>query len=538
MYLAEYLFHRIKQAGVTHTFGIPGDYALPLYAAQAECGLKTVVMTHEPSAGYAADVYARLKGLGVAIVTYGVGALNMVNAVAMAYAEESPLLVVAGAPDVHWQEADLLFHHRVKSPDSQLRVYREVTQIQASLTRPENAADQIDEVMDTIHRSSRPGFIEIARDLVFAPLPARAVPSAQPLTRSQETLEEAVGEIISRINASQEPMIYAGVEIERFGLMSQLKQLAEKLQLPVATSLMGKAVLPEHHPNFIGTYFGNLGPDSVRRRVEDADCLLALGMLFSDVDVGFDSTRFPRRKLIQVTADSVSISQHRYDGIGLAEVLPALLRSPGIESHRLTILRPDQSSLENESHPWGTAAIIEELNQFLTPNHLVIADTGDCLFASVELRADHFIGPGYYASMGLAIPGAIGAQLACPELRPVVLVGDGAFKMNGVELGTTADHGLNPIVILLNNESFATLAATDRDRDYYRVRPWDYLGLAKCLGGSGLRATSRAEFQKALQSANSATGFFLIDAKLPAGDRSPTLQKLGKEYGSKIRMNG
>jgi indolepyruvate decarboxylase len=163
-----------------------------------------------------------------------------------------------------------------------------------------------------------------------------------------------------------------------------------------------------------------------------------------------------------------------------------------------------------------------------------LADTGDCLFASVELRADRFIGPGYYASMGLAIPGAIGAQLARPDLRPVVLVGDGAFKMNGVELGTASDLGLNPIVILLNNRSFATLRTTDRDRDYYRVRPWDYVGMARCLGGDGVRVENRTEFRAALRTAESARAFFVIDAVLPEADASPTLQRLGREYGGRV----
>jgi indolepyruvate decarboxylase len=253
------------------------------------------------------------------------------------------------------------------------------------------------------------------------------------------------------------------------------------------------------------------------------------------MDVGFDSNRFSRRRLIQVTAESLNISHHHYQGIGLAEALEALLQSPALRKHEFSIPSPNTSSPQAKTASWGTAAIIEELNAFLTPSHVVIADTGDCLFASIELRADRFIGPGYYASMGLAIPGAIGAQLARPELRPIVLVGDGTFKMNGVELGTACDHGLNPIIVLLNNRSFATLKATDQDRDYYRVRPWDYVGVARCLGGQGMSVRSHAEFRAALKSAQESDKVFLIDTVLPESDASPTLQRLGQEYGGKIR---
>jgi indolepyruvate decarboxylase len=346
-----------------------------------------------------------------------------------------------------------------------------------------------------------------------------------------------MNEIITRLNASRHPVVYAGVEIERFGLMDKLREIIEKLNLPVATSLMGKAVLPEHHPNFIGNYFGNLGPESVKRFVEQADCILALGMLFSDMDVGFDPTRIPRARLIQVTSQGVSVSHHQYPDIRLEHVIDALLRSPALRRHDGAVRFTAEPAINGSRLEWGTAAIIDELNQFLTPHHLAIADTGDCLFASVELRADRFIGPGYYASMGLAVPGAIGAQLARPDLRPVVLVGDGAFKMTGVELGTARDLGLNPIVVVLDNHSFATLRAADQDRDYYRVRPWDYVGMAQCLGGRGAKVSNRAEFHAALRSAEAASEFYLIDALLPEGDASPTLRRLGQEYGSRIKSS-
>ncbi len=535
MQLAEYLFRRIRDRGVTHTFGIPGDFALPLYAAQARSGLQTVVMTHEPSVGYAADVYGRLQGLGVAVVTYGVGALNMVNAVAMAYAEQSPLLVIAGAPDAGWQRGDALFHHRVKTPETQLRMLREVTAAQASIIDPASAVRQIDDVLNVIERHSRPGFIEIARDLTFAEVtPAADGPNRLPSAPSSEALEEAVAEIVVRLNASQRPIVYAGVEIERFNLMTSLVRLVERLNLPVATSLMGKAVVPEHHPNFIGNYFGALGPDFVRDYLEQSDCILALGMLFSDVDVGFDPTRIDRRRLIQATSDGVVISHHRFAGVDLASLLGALVASDALRRHEGAVPSQPVAAPSSAGTEWGTAAVVEELNGFLKPSHLVLADTGDCLFASVELRADRFIGPGYYASMGLAVPGAIGAQLARPDLRPVVLIGDGSFKMNGVELGTARDWNLNPIVVILNNRSFATLRATDRDREYYRLRPWDYVGLARCLGGDGVRVENRAALRAAWNAAEASSQFFVIDAVLPEADASPTLQRLGREYGGRI----
>lgn len=535
MRVGEYLFRRVMEEGVTHTFGIPGDFALALYAAQEECGLPTIVMTHEPSVGYAADVYARLNGLGVALVTYGVGALNMVNAAAMAYAEQSPLLIVAGAPENQWQNRDVLFYHRVKSSETQLRVYQEVTAAQASIRDPAQAAAEIDRVIATIKRLSRPGFIEIARDVVNQPLPTTpVVHAAHPSSREREQgIQEALIEIVRRLNDAKRPVFYAGLEIERFGLTQELIQLVERTRIPVATSLMGKAVLPERHPSFIGTYFGRIGPESVRQYVENADCLIALGMLMTLMDTGIYTGTLDRRRLVQITSQGTSISHHHYPEALLPDVLRALVDRSDLKRHKAVKLPAPPVRKPTPGKMLTMGGIIEELNQFLTNKHIVIADTGDCLFASVELRADHFIGPGYYASMGLAVPGAIGAQIARPDLRPVVLIGDGAFRMNGVEVATARDHGLNPIVVLINNQMFATLKASGDDHDYFRLRPWDHVAFAKALGGQGVQAKVREELRNALRLADSSKDFWIIDAVIDEADTSVTLTKLGNEIRAK-----
>ena len=164
--LADHILRRIQAAGVEHTFGIPGDFVLPFYSAQARTGLRTVVMTHEPSVGFAADAYARIRGLGVAITTYGAGGLNMVNPVALAYAEESPVLVVSGGPEVALRRGRPLLHHCVKTFETQRDVFAEVTAAAAILDNPATAAAEVDRVFTTLARSSRPAYLEVPRDMV------------------------------------------------------------------------------------------------------------------------------------------------------------------------------------------------------------------------------------------------------------------------------------------------------------------------------------------------------------------------------------
>ena len=535
MRIADYIFKRLKEEGVEYTFGIPGDFILPLYAAQERSGMKTVVVTHEPSAGYAADVYARLKGLGVAIVTQGVGALNMVNPIALAYAEKSPVIVLTGAPEIVGREPNTLFHHRVKHYETQHRIYQEVTASTAVLNDELTAIAEIDRVIETTKKQSRPGYIEIPRDMVNVDAPPRCVIARETKDNRGTALKEALGEIINRLNASRRPVIYAGVEIERFGLMKDLARLAERHNLPVATTLMGKSVLPEDHPNFIGNYIGKLSPKHTRDYIKQSDCILSLGSLPIDFGVAGAFAAYTP-KIIQVTSEEVCVSHHCYKDVNLTDVMKGLLKTKTLKKRSFKPPKKETPKKKATGEKTLTmTSIIDELNGFLTNRHVVISDVGDPLFASAELKTDMFIAPAFYASMGFATPGAIGAQLALPGRRPVVLVGDGCFQMTGTELSTAKKMGLNPIVIVFDNSTFSTLKALDRDRDYLHVYRWDYVGLARSLGGDGTQVSTTTGFRGALRAASKSKDFYLIDAVIAEDDISPTLGRLAKEFRPHIQ---
>jgi len=535
MRVGEYLFKRLKALGVRHTFGIPGDFVLPLYQALERTSIKPIVVTHEPSAGFAADAYARIKGLGVALVTYGAGALNMVNAIAQAYAERSPVLVVSGAPEIQDRRLDALVHHKVRTFESQLIVYQEITCAAAALNDPRTALEEIDRVLDAISRRKRPGYLEIPRDVVFA-TGARSQRAGLPARRPDPAaLREVMGEVVARLNRSRRPVIYAGVEIERFGLMRKLVRLAEKLNLPVVTSMDGKTVFPETHRNFVGIYMGRVGSPEARQVVERSDCVLMLGALLTDVSTGLFTARVDQASLISASSEEVSVSFHRYPDVNLVELVQFLLTTRAVKRRALRIPRRRRAALAAPPGSLTTRAIVEELNTFLAPGRFtVVSDVGDCMYACVDLRTDTFLGPGYYNSMGFAVPAAIAAELAWPGRRPVALVGDGGFQMTGMDLGTAKAHGLRPIVILFNNGGFATMQAIAGKKPYFRVAPWDYVGIAESVGGRGVRVQSRATFRVALAEALRSRSAFLIEATLSPTDISPAWARIADEIRSRL----
>ncbi len=496
MNLTEYLFHRLRELGVGHTFGIPGDFVLPVYAVQESVGFPTVVCCHEPGVGFAADAYARLKGLGVALVTYGPGALNTLNPVACAYAEQSPLLIVSGGPEMSFRRGDheVHLHHVVKTYESQLRVFEEVTIDAAILDDPASAPEIIDRVLRNVVSRKRPGYLEIPRDRVFA----QVSPPAGPLTLESaaaaglahaDALDEAVSEIGAMLASAQRPTLYVGVGTRRHGLTGPVIRLAERLRLPVATDVLGKASFPESHPQFAGVYMGALGDPAVREMLDGSDCVLGIGVVRTDLGTGFGTERIHPRARILIDPDEVRVRFHRYDGLTFSQVVEALLDRLPISDRPAprfdNMPRPAQdpaSCQRTGSELLRVADVIAALKQLDPSKYSFTADVGDSWFIGLELRTEVFLAAGYYASMGFAVPGALGAGIADRARRPLAIVGDGAFQMTGTELATMVDHGLRPIVLLLNNLGYGMLEAIDRPCGYYARRAWDYPAMARALG--------------------------------------------------------
>ena len=536
--VCEYIFQRIKNAGVEYTFGIPGDFVLPHYQAQEQSGLKTVVMTHEPSVGFAADAYARLKGLGVALVTYGAGGLNMVNPTALAYAEESPVLVISGSPETRFRSQKPQLHHCVKTFDTQYKVYAEVTESQALLSDPKTAQAEIDRVFETTIKISRPGYIEIPRDMVNWEIElSESIPSS--FAGPSPALDEATNEIVERLKCSTNPVLLVGVEIRRFGLKDKVVALAEALNIPVVTSILGKASFPETHPNFIGNYFGQFGNPAVKQYVEDADLILSLGTVLTEMETAGYTAKLPPERLIQATAREVIVAHHSYGGVDLPSLVTTLLETTAKSKFTKRFSIPTLSAEEIDptygKHELTVASMIRELNERLSKQYSIVSDVGDCLYAGLSLKTDIFLAPGYYSSMGFGVPAGIGAHLADRSRRPIILVGDGGFQMTGLEISTAVKLGLNPIVIVFNNASYAMLQFIDQKRDYYNLQRWNYTAIAQAVGGRGAQCTTYADFQSALREAQASKELYLIDAVISSDDISPTLRRLTNHFGKKVR---
>ncbi|WP_018290711.1 alpha-keto acid decarboxylase family protein [Verrucomicrobium sp. 3C] len=540
--IADYLTSRLKIEGIEYLFGVPGDYALPLFSAFRKGGIETINTCDEQGAGFAADAYARVRGMGAVCVTYCVGGLKIVNAVAEAYAEKSAVVVLSGAPGMAERKKDSLLHHKVRNFETQRKIFEEITVGATVLDNPDTAASEIDRLLDLARRYHRPVYIEVPRDLML-------VPCRPPSTRREseasdpQALTEALEEARQMLLASRCPLILADVELHRFGLQKELVQLTETTGIPVAATLLGKSVIAETHPHYIGVYEGATGRAEVNDYVEASDCLLLLGVFLTDITVGGSSSSLDMSRSIYATSEKLSIRHHSFEGVRLEDFVRGLLKLgiqkrvlPGIAARRT---EPTTRSSARPQDRITVQSLFAEINQILSPEIVVIADVGEALFGASDLvirEPTEFLSPAYYASLGFAIPASLGAALANPRLRPLVLVGDGAFQMTGMELSTAARFGLSPIVVLLNNRGYSTERQI-LDGPFNDLLEWNYCRLPELLGtGRACQVRTNQELEETLQAALSQKdSFWLIEVRLNPHDRSPALERLAKRLAPQQR---
>jgi indolepyruvate decarboxylase len=527
--LANALLEGLKDHGAKEIFGIPGDFVLPFFKVIEESGiLPCFTLSHEPAVGFAADAAARYHGgIGVAVVTYGAGAFNLVNSVACAYAERSPVVVIAGAPGARERTSGYLLHHQARTVDTQLAVFKEVTCAQAILTDAATAPAEIARVLRSALELSLPVYIEFPRDMVG--MEAEKVPRLAQRAADPEALAECAEEVLARIAGASSPVIMVDVEIRRYGIEEQVAALARKLALPVVTTFMGRGLLETAGDVFAGTYFGAAGDPAVTRLVDDADLVLLLGVILSDTNFALSNRAPDPRRTILAAGREVQVGHHTYRNLPLADLVAALdararHQAPKQAEPRKKIVYPRHLPADDQSiSPSDIAAAINDL--FDRHGKMpMTSDIGDCLFTAMEVDNTALAAPGYYAGMGFGVPAGIGA--AATGVRPLVLVGDGAFQMTGWELGNCRRYGLDPIVVLFNNCSWEMLRVFQPESRFNDLDDWYFAEIAHSLGGVGERVTKRSELAGALDRAVARRGkFSLVEVMLPRGRTSDTLAR-------------
>ena len=547
--LGGYLATRLAEVGVRHYFAIPGDYNLALFDRILENqNLTMVSCCNELNAGYAADGYARAHGVAAMLVTYSVGALSAVNAVAGHYAEDLPVVVISGGVNTHADPENQILHHTLGEVryDYVREMFRPVTVAVENIRFVEEAPAQIDRAIATCLSRRKPVYLEIACNLANQEVPApRPFQFMRKPGSDPEALATAVDQAAAMLNSAVKPVAVGGARLRVAEALPAFRQFVEASGYAAALMPNAKGFFPEDHANFIGIYWGPVSSPGTEAIVESADVYLYAGPVLSDYASCGHTMEISAAKLIHAGPDFVRLPGATYHGVQLAEFLGSLAGK----------IKRNETSLETFNRvrtdtvpepPVNREAILRarrlfaQIQGMLDADTTLIAETGDSWFNAMALKLPEgasFEIQMQYGSIGWSVGAALGYQMARPDRRVIACIGDGSFQMTAQEVSTMIRYGLKPILFVMNNGGY-TIEVEIHDGPYNVIKNWNYADLVKVFNagdghGWGCRVTTEGEVEDAIQKALSHDGLSLIEVMLDKDDCSKDLL----EWGARVAAN-
>jgi indolepyruvate decarboxylase len=549
--VAQYLLTRLKEIGVDHLFGVPGDFVLGFFNQVLKSDLMYVGTCNELNAAYAADGYARIRGIGAFSSTYGVGELSAINGVAGSFAERVPVVVITGSPATINFRTRPLLHHTLGDYQIPLRIYEKITAASTELVSAESAPAEIDRVLSACLSHQQPVYISFPSDMVMKKCnPPNAFLFPTPPPSDQAALGEAIKEAVKMLNKAQKPVVIGDVELIRFKLQKEFAGFLDKTGFPYVTMMLGKTVLSEQHPQFIGLFEGDRSRDYVRNRVVSADCIIQLGALMTDLNTGGFTTNLDDSKTISANIHSVKIKHHYYENVYLHDFILGLTEKlPRREAATLEIQCAADSCVHRYTEPYRPEApkpltikrFFDRMSHFIKDNSIVIAETGVSLFSAAEMLMPEgaiFIGQTFYGSIGYTVGATLGAGFAAQDRRVVLFVGDGSFQVTCQDLSTMIRNRLRPVIFLINNDGY-TIERVICDRPYNDIQPWQYHKLVDVFGGGlGLDVRTEGELEDALDKAAEADGLVFIEIHTGRLDCPESLRSAGRSMAEANQLDG
>ncbi len=540
--VADYILTQLKSLGVDHIFGIPGDFILPFFEKMVESDVMHVACCNELNAGYAADGYARLKGLGVAVVTNGPGSFSIVNAVAGAYAESVPLLVISGGPVAGAYTSKPLLHHVLPDKyEASINIFEQITTHARLLDQPDKATVEIDEALSICLAEKKPVYLEIPTDVQLAAAgPPKPLDLSGYIKTDKDAAKRSAKEIARRIMQSRRTIILPGHEIHRWHLQDKVIELLEKTGIPAASMFIGKADYLEQLPACIGAYQGAGSLAEVRDYIEDADTVIFLGLVPSDFNLGGFTAQLSDRQTITIWNNKIKTAQKTVDNIAIVDVLDALLEylPAGIYAEntapsQIFSHKPDADYKANAGESLSNKRFYDRLANFLEAGDIVLADAGCAInITHLQLPADAtYIASCYWASIGMGFAATLGACFAASDgQRVIALVGDGSFQMTAQELSSMNRYGKSPIVFVVNNRGY-TAERLIHDGPFNDIAAWKYHKLPDAFGGgTGMEVHTEGDLEVALEQATlfNGPGPMLIEVHIDPWDTSEAFRLMSE----------
>jgi indolepyruvate decarboxylase len=564
--VADYLLTRLKQLNVTHVFQIPGDYCKHFtQTLEHFAGVDAIGAINELDAGYAADAYGRTRGLAAMSLQYGVSTFSALNAVAGAYVERSPIVVISAVPGADDRQItkmyNVLYHHSTGNLDLDQEVYAHVTVAAEILSTSAGAPERIDRLLVAAMSHHRPVYIACYEEVWGEPCPRPSAKPLEPIVAASEplALENAVNQAWQQLLAAQSPLILAGVELLRFGLAGVLQEIIDASGFLYTTTSLGKTVLDEQGDKFIGTYSDAASIPKVVAAVTNSDCILALGTIITDDYLKLVETKYAF--MVRASTEEIRAGYFIYHNVTMRDFMEALLqRFRHSQTYPLNAIAPAQPSYpdpwaENSDPHWNDQPELLTYNRFFQHTMKFLGDNGmfdelvftlgvsSSLYVATNaygLTQNSFLSSAAWQCIGFETGAASGAQLGSGK-RAWAIAGDGAFMMIGQSLSTLARNHLNAVIFVISNGVYAIEQVyvnlksfepgPENIFDTFDILPkWDYMALARAYGAAGFRARTIDELKVVLEALKDLENQpALVEIVVPEKDLCGQMKRLGEE---------
>ncbi|MFM0718219.1 thiamine pyrophosphate-binding protein [Paraburkholderia strydomiana] len=540
MQIGTFLARRLTEAGIRHLFGVPGDFNLSFLEQIREAnGIEFVGNCNELNAAYASDGYARTSGIAALVTTFGVGDLGAIGGIAGAYAENVPVVHITGTPPLHAVNSRALVHHTLVDGDYDNigRCMSEFTVAQARIT-PANAVSEIDRVLRACWLERRPVHLQLPSDVthVTVEVPDSPLVLADPAS-DPEQLSNAAQRIVEALATAHFPAIVVDADAMRFGVTDIVQKLAEKCSIPCASLAPAKSALDETSKHYVGTYAGAASAESVRSIVENADCLIGVGLRFTDTSSALFSQHINPETFIDLRRHDLSIGTTQMPGVTLRDVLARVLdEAQPVVRERATqapTVASDALPAGSSDAPLTHAMLWPRIRRFLKPGDVVLGEAGTshASLSSMKLPAGAtYIAQPIWGAIGYTLPALFGSLVGASSRRHLLFIGDGSFQLTAQELSSILRRDLKPVIFLLNNAGYTIERLILGEHSAYNdVANWRYAGLPHAFDrrerALSLVVETVADLEAALNRAESAEHLVFIELKLPMMDAPESLKK-------------
>ena len=551
--VAEYVVSRLADLGIDRVFGVPGDYAFPFDdAIEASDRVEWIVCANELNAAYAADGYARIKGVSILSTTYGVGELSAINGVMGARAQRLPVFHIVGAPSTRIQKQGLITHHTLG--DGVFNQFQHLSAaaccVTANLT-PDNVVSEMERVISEALRLSAPAYITVPMDLAKMPIIGTPVkgPTLAEIKRvksNPESLSAALSFAIEKINAAKNIVALPTNLVGNYGLRESLLAFLGQTGISFATTPMDKGIVSEAHPQYLGIYSGVWSnPAGLNVAVEDADLVLDIGgVVFEDFNTTFWSSNISTDKLLTLGDNFVRLGNTIFTGVALEDMLKGLTAKlkalPKLEFS--TSLSP--LSLQAEpSQPTSSANLYARIQKMLRPGDVYVVETGSCTIHSTPMLLPKDVGfqtQTLWGSIGWATPAAMGICMANQQGRTVLITGDGSHQLTANEIGVMGRYGIKPIIFVLNNGLYGVeIVLSEKGLSYDDLAHWNYAQIPAAMGCDkwfSARVSTVAELDTAIARAQAHDGASYIEIMISAEESQPLPESVQEQiYQSALK---